>query len=128
MISALIQGELIGEPKLRMTSAGKPFATAMVRVSAGAEAVLISVTAFSEGAQAILLRLKAGDSLGASGVMELNLWKDSTGQEHRGWRLTAHQVMTVYEVGKRRKAGAEGEKSEKNDKNDKNGKSDKDMD
>lgn len=107
MISALIQGDLIADPKPRTTTAGKPFATATVRVAAGAESILINLTAFSESVQSALLRLKSGDSLAASGSMELNIWQDREGKEHRDWRLTAHQIMTVYEMSKRRKAAAD---------------------
>ena len=39
--------------------------------------------------------------------MELNIWQDRESHEHRDWRLTAHQIMSVYEIGKRRKAAAD---------------------
>lgn len=107
MISALIQGDLIADPKSRTTTAGKPFMTATIRVPAGAESILIYLTAFSESVQAALGRLKSGDSLAASGVMELNIWQDRENHEHRDWRLTAHQIMSVYEMSKRRKAAVD---------------------
>lgn len=107
MISALVQGHLIADPRQRSTAAGKPFGTATLRVGAGSESVLIGVAAFSESAQAALLRLKSGDSLAATGLLELNVWQDREGKERRDWRLTANAVLTVYEASKRRKAAGE---------------------
>jgi single-stranded DNA-binding protein len=107
MISALAQGELIADPKQRLTASGKAFATGTVRVGAGPESVLIGIAAFSETAAASLGRLKSGDTLAASGVLELNIWQDREGKERRDWRVTATQIMTLYEATKRRKAAAE---------------------
>lgn len=104
MISALVQGDLIADPVQRTTSAGGRFATASVRTGAGSESVLIGLATFSDSAAAKLLALRKGDSLAASGVLELNVWTDREGRERRDWRLTANQVMTAYEAGKRRKA------------------------
>lgn len=104
MISALVQGDLIAEPVQRQSSAGRAFATATVRTGAGGESVLIGVAVFSESAAAKLLALRKGDSIAATGVLELNVWTDREGRERRDWRLTANQVLTTYEAGKRRKA------------------------
>lgn len=104
MISALIQGELIADPVSRTTQAGATFATTTVRVPAGADATLIGLATFSATAAEKLLNLRKGDSVAASGVLEANVWTDRNGEERRGWRLTATQVLTVYEANKRRKA------------------------
>ena len=102
MISALIQGNLIGDPRRRIASNAKPFVTATLRVPAGADAVLVGVIAFSEPARAALSRLRGGDSMAASGSLELNLWQGREGEQRRDWRLIVSQVMSLYELRKRR--------------------------
>ena len=107
MISALILGELIADPVERRTSAGATFVTATVRTGAGAEPVLIGLACFSQTAATALLHLRKGDSVAATGPLELNLWTDRQGRERRDWRMTAGQVMTVYEANKRRKSATD---------------------
>ncbi|HMN79408.1 MAG TPA: single-stranded DNA-binding protein [Burkholderiaceae bacterium] len=107
MISALVQGDLIANPIQRQSSAGRPFATATVRTGAGSESVLIRLTVFSESAAAKLLALRKGDSVAAVGTLELDIWTDREGRERRDWQLTANQVLTTYEAGKRRKGAQE---------------------
>lgn len=109
MISALIQGELHGDPKQRATNTGKPFVTASTRVGVGSESVFIGIAAFNDSARAALGRLKSGDTLAVNGLLELNVWQDREGKERRDWRLTATGVLTVYEATKRRKAATEAE-------------------
>jgi single-stranded DNA-binding protein len=104
VISALILGELIADPVQRTTATGKPFGTATVRSGAGAGSVLIGLSTFSATAVEKLLQLRKGDSLAATGTMELNVWTDREGRERRDWRLTASAILTQYEAGKRRKA------------------------
>ena len=104
MIAALILGELIADPVERTTQAGKPFATVTVRSGAGPESILVGLATFSETAVQKLMQLRKGDSIAATGTLEANVWTDRDGKERRGWRLTASQVMTAYEAGKRRKA------------------------
>ena len=102
MISALVQGVLIADPMRRITASGKPFATGTVRVAGGPESALIGVIAFGEPAQAALLRIKGGDTLVASGVLQLNTWVGREGKERRDWRLSAIKVMSLYQARKRR--------------------------
>ncbi|MFT3804961.1 MAG: single-stranded DNA-binding protein [Burkholderiaceae bacterium] len=103
----MILGELIADPVQRTSSAGRIFATATVRTGAGGESILVGVSTFSESAAAKLLELRKGDSLAATGPFESNRWTDRDGNERQGWRLTASQILTTYEAGKRRNKAAE---------------------
>jgi single-stranded DNA-binding protein len=102
VISALIQGELIADPQARTASNGKPFWTVTVRVPAGPEALIVGVTTFSESAGERLMKLHKGSALAAAGVLEPTSWTGRDGEERRGWRLTASELLTVYEARKRR--------------------------
>jgi single-stranded DNA-binding protein len=102
MIGALIQGELIADPQARTASNGKPFWTATMRVSAGAEALFVGVSTFSEPAGERLMRLHKGAALAAAGTLEATEWTGRDGEPRRGWRLTATEVLSVYQARKRR--------------------------
>jgi len=102
MIGALIQGELIADPQARTASNGKPFWTVTVRVPAGPEALFVGVTAFSETAGERLMRLHKGSAVAAAGTLEATAWTGNDGAERKGWRLTATEVLSVYQARKRR--------------------------
>lgn len=65
MIDALVTGKLAAAPQARTTKAGKPMATARLRVPTTDPAVTIfcSVAAFDPEAVAALLALNAGDAV-----------------------------------------------------------------
>jgi single-stranded DNA-binding protein len=106
MIAALIQGELIADPVPRETAKGVPFATATVRVPAGAEALFIGVAAFDATAAERLAKLHKGASIAAAGTLEATEWQTRDGGARKGWRLTATEVLSVYSARKRRDAEA----------------------
>lgn len=109
MIGALIQGELVADPVARTTSNGKTFTTATVRVAAGAEALFVGVAAFGETAAGRLAQLKKGSAIAAAGTLEQNVWTTKDGEERRGWRLTASEILSVYQARKlSRRANDEG--------------------
>ena len=110
MIGALIQGELMADPMARTAANGKLFWTANMRVAAGPEALFVGLTTFSESAGERLMKLHKGSTIAAAGPLEATVWTAKDGAERRGWRLTANEVLTVYEATKRRKprGGAEG--------------------
>lgn len=112
MIGALIQGDLAADPVARTGASGKAFWTANVRVPTGTEALFVSVSTFSESAGERLMRLHKGATVAAAGTLEPTAWTGKDGEVRRGWRLTASEVLTVYEAGKRRKASAGTEASE----------------
>lgn len=103
MIHALVQGELAADPKQRTSAAGKAFITAQMKTTAGDESLLIGLAAFGSTGDK-LGALKKGDALAVTGALKPNVWTDREGQERRGWNLTATAVLTLYEVGKRKKA------------------------
>ena len=102
MIGALIQGELAAEPTARTASNGKPYWTVTVRVPAGSEAIFVGVTTFSETAGERLMKLHKGSALAAAGVLEPTSWTGKDGEERRGWRLTASEVLSVHQARRKR--------------------------
>ena len=109
MIAALLIGELSSDPIARTSANGtRRFATANLRVPAGDAAQFIGLAAFDRTAAEKLLRLKKGDACAATGTLTSNVWTDREGNERSGWRMTAAQILSVYEATKRRKADSEG--------------------
>lgn len=102
MIGALIQGDLSADPVERVASNGKLFWTVAVRVPAGAEVLFVGLTTFSETAGARLMKLSKGAAVAAAGTLESSAWTDRDGNERKGWRLTATEVLSVYQARKRR--------------------------
>ena len=112
MIAALLIGELSADPVARVSGNGNQFVTANLRVPAGDAAQFVSLAAFDVDAAAKLLRLKKGDACAATGTLTMNVWTGKDGTERSGWRITATEILSVYEATKRRKAVAEGDRSE----------------
>lgn len=102
MIGALIQGELQSDPVERTTAKGGQFVTATIRVPAGAEALFVGVAVFDATACERLLRLRKGSTVAAAGTLEATAWTGKDGEERRGWRLTAVEVLSVYQARKKR--------------------------
>ena len=108
MIAAMIQGELVADPVERTTAKGGAFVTATARVPAGAEALFVGVACFDATGCERLAKLRKGSTVAAVGALEATVWTTREGEERRGWRLTASEVLTVYAARKRR-ATAEGD-------------------
>lgn len=106
MIAAMIQGDLVADPVERTTSKGVPFATATVRVAAGAEALFVGLACFDATGCERLAKLRKGASVAAAGTLEATEWTTREGETRRGWRLTASEVLTVYAARKRRETEA----------------------
>jgi single-strand DNA-binding protein len=105
---ALLQGKLVKVPEQRTGASGKPFVTAQMAVAVeGDEAVLASVIAFRPEARAALLALAKGDAVAVAGKAKLNTWADkTTGEPKHGLAVTVEQAMTLYGLGRKRKAAA----------------------
>jgi single-stranded DNA-binding protein len=112
MIGALVQGELVAEPVERMTTTGKLYWTVTLRVPTSTEALFIGVSTFSATAGERLMKLHKGSPLAAAGTLEPTEWTGKEGEPRKGWRMTASEVLTVYEASKRRKPGAVSEGEE----------------
>ena len=108
MIDALVAGRLYGASASRTTKAGKPFATAKVRVSTrDGGAVFLAVVAFADSAVTALLALQEGDSVALSGELTATAYTDKEGVAKPSLSLLAHSVLSEYHVARKRKAVAE---------------------
>lgn len=105
MIRALIQGDLVGDPVERSTAKGSTFVTATVRVPAGNEALFVGVACFEATGCERLMKLRKGASFAAAGTLEATEWSGKDGETRKGWRLTATEVLSVYQARKRRDDG-----------------------
>ena len=107
MLTILASGTLVADPVERRSANDKPYVTCAVRVPAeDADAMMISVIAFSESAVAALLALAKGDALAIAGRAKLSSWTKD-GEEKHGLSVVADRVLTVYAAGKMRKAARE---------------------
>jgi len=111
MLNVLATGSLIRDPERRHTSAGKPYATALMRVpSEDSEAIMVSVIAFNADAVAALLALAKGDALAVAGRAKLTTWQKN-GEDRHGLSVIADRVMSAYAAGKTRKATRDAEEA-----------------
>lgn len=106
MIAALIHGSLVSEPVERTTAKGAPFVTATVRVAAGADALFVGLACFDTTGCERLAKLHKGATVAAAGTLEATEWTGRDGEDRKGWRLTASEVLTVYAARKRRETEA----------------------
>lgn len=104
MIEGLIGGKLHGTAQTKTAKTGKPFTTAKVKAHAGDGEVFVNVVAFSDSAQAALLALGDGDAVALAGALKPTAWIDREGNARPSLDMVAAQVLTVYHIGKRRKA------------------------
>ena len=105
MIDALIQGKIYGQPVQRTAKTGKPFAVAKVRCAAGdGESIFVSVIAFDAAPCATLLALGEGDAVSMAGTLTPKVWTDKAGTAKPALDLVAQQVLTPYQVTRKRKA------------------------
>ncbi|GMV00398.1 MAG: single-stranded DNA-binding protein [Burkholderiaceae bacterium] len=105
MIGALITGTLARDPEQRTARNGTGYVTATIRVPAGADAVFVSVTAFDQRAAERLMQMRTGGAVSACGTLEQTSWTTQAGEARTGWRLTASEILSVYQARKRRDAG-----------------------
>jgi single-stranded DNA-binding protein len=105
VIDALIGGKLYGAPQSRMSKSGATFATAKVRTPmANGENIFINVIAFADAVVIALLALKDGDSVALSGELTPKCWTNKNGETKPALDLVAHNVLTPYDVTRKRKA------------------------
>jgi len=108
MLTALAAGTLTADPVERTSTAGKPYATALMRVPCeDAEALLCSLIAFAPEAVRALMLLTKGDGLAVAGRGKLTSWEAKNGEQRHGLSVVADQVLSAYQVEKRRKAARE---------------------
>ena len=103
MLNILATGTLVADPRRRTSAGGKDFATASMRVPAeDSEAMLVSIIAFNADAVAALLALVKGDACAVAGRAKLTSW-EKDGAVHHGLSVTGDQVLSMYQIEKRRK-------------------------
>lgn len=67
--------------------------------------MLVSIIAFNADAVAGLLALAKGDACAIAGRAKLTSW-EKDGEQRHGLSVTADQVLTIYQIEKRRKRAA----------------------
>lgn len=106
MLNVLASGVLVAQPQRRTSAAGKDYATCTMRVPVdGADAVLCSLIAFAPDAVDSLLALGKGDALAVAGRAKLSIW-EKDGEQRHGLSVVVDQVLTMYQIEKRRKRAA----------------------
>ena len=76
MLSVLVSGSLIADPKKRHGANGRTFVTGNMRVpSEDSDAMLVSLIAFSDEAKAALLGLGKGEAIALTSRAELTSWR-----------------------------------------------------
>jgi hypothetical protein len=91
---ALISGRIWRDPERKVSSAGKPFVSASVRVGNGDAAVWWKVLAFNEAAIEELLALRDGDAISASGEFRAEIFDGRDGPRV-GFTLFADRVISA---------------------------------
>jgi len=108
VLNVLATGTLVGDPKQRTGATGKPYVTAQARVPCdGEDSLLLSIIAFRDSARDALLALAQGDAVAVTGRAKLTAWRKN-GEERHGLSVVAEQVLTAYQVEKRRSASTRG--------------------
>ena len=73
-------------------------------VSGDGESLFVNVIAFDEGPCAALLALDDGDSVALAGSLTPKAWLDREGQPRAAVDMVASQVLTTYQVKRKREA------------------------
>lgn len=105
MIEALITGTLVGLAEQRQGKNDTTFVLAKVKAQPGeGEPLIVNVIAFAPEACAALLALDEGDALALTGTLTPKVWTDKQGNTRPALDLVASQVLTVYQVERKRAA------------------------
>lgn len=102
MIDGLIAGRMYGDPQSRVDANGKPYSVCKVKAAtSGGESLLVSVIVFGDAAQQFMA-LADGDSVALAGSLTPKVWTDKDGQQRPGLDMQAHQVLSIYQLQKKR--------------------------
>lgn len=102
MIDGLIAGRIYGDPQRREDANGKFYSVGKVKAAtSGGENLLVSVIVFGDAAQQFLA-LSDGDSVALAGSLTPKVWTDKEGQQRPGLDMQAHQVLSMYQLQKKR--------------------------
>jgi single-stranded DNA-binding protein len=105
MIETLITGKLYGAPKLGTTKNGGSYANAKVKIPAGdGDTLFASIITFSDTAVQALCALTDGDPVACVGTLKVSTYVSKNGDTRVSLDITATQVMTLYQVKRKRAA------------------------
>lgn len=117
MLSALITGSIVSEPKHGTSKSGTEWSNCVVRVPCGKdretgdqESAFVQIAAFGSEAGK-LARLTKGDSVSAAGALKPTTYQKD-GQERHGLSLTATEILTAYQI-KAKRGDSEGRANRK---------------
>lgn len=105
MIDALITGKLIKETELKTSKNNNQYCQFLLGVHVGEpENIVVSGMAFGEIAQRIA-KMGKGDALAVAGSLKQTEWQHkTTGETRHGLSVTVSNVLTLYDIKKKRKA------------------------
>ena len=108
MIDALISGKLIKTPELRTGQSDKPYAQFLLSVAIGEDKpTVVSGMDFGDVAERVA-KLQKGDPLAVIGSLKPSEWNDkSTGETKHGLSVTANNILSPYDIKKRKPAAPE---------------------
>ena len=105
MIEGLVTGTLVGLVEQRQGKNDTSFVVAKVKAAPGeGESLIVNVIAFASEACAALLALDEGDTVAVSGALTPKVWTDKQGNTRPALDMVASQVLTVYQVDRKRAA------------------------
>lgn len=105
MIEGLVTGTLVGLAEQRQGKNETTFVLAKVKTPPGeGESLIVNVIAFAPEACAALLALDEGDTLAVTGALTPKVWTDKQGNTRPALDMVASQVLTVYQVDRKRAA------------------------
>ena len=109
MIDALVSGKLVKEPELKTGPSGKHFCNFLLSVSVNNEPlpIVVSAIAFEAVAERIA-KLGKGDSVSVIGSLKPSEWIDKSGEVKHGLNITVNNVLSAYDIKKRRPETAGG--------------------
>lgn len=113
MLNILASGILTADPVQRTGSkSGRDFCTASLRVPTdGGEAILCSLIAFDQDVVDALLAHVKTDTLAIAGRAKMNSCASRDGEQQHGLSVVVERVMSVYQVGKQRRAARDAEET-----------------
>ncbi|MFV0601951.1 MAG: single-stranded DNA-binding protein [Brachymonas sp.] len=108
MIDGLVAGRVYGQPQSRNDANGKPYAFGKVRAATKeGDSLFVSVIVFGD-AVGPFLALGDGDSVALAGSLTPKAWTDkATGEPRAGLDMQVHQVLSIYQLQKKRQQAQE---------------------
>jgi single-stranded DNA-binding protein len=103
MIDCLISGKLIRAAELKTSQNGKPYCNFLMSVHIGEpDNTVVSGIAFGQHAE-LIAKLGKGDAVCAVGALKPTEWADkNSGETRHGLSVTVNNVLSVYDIKKRR--------------------------